>query len=145
MQKAGTSNAELHPLESTEITLDDLGREILKAQAAKKAAIQYCEKLERRVAEILGHSENGNRFDGDELSIYTSSNYHRTVDPYGHDIAVSKLGLELAARIFPLRPRLDIEAFFALRNENPVAFEHATRSVLIRELPPTVSVKAQES
>lgn len=125
-------------------TLDDLAARLLTAKNRAEAARLEVERIEDELASILGHEEQPHRFESDDFTTLTSSNVVRTVDDLGVMHVAPDLGEELVSVLFPLRHRLDLGAYFELRETDPDKFAIASRAVTIQNRRPTIAVARRE-
>lgn len=122
-------------------TIDTFAELLELARDAETRAVSYRRHIEKRLAQVVGHTEAGHTVHGDDYEVTAQSNFVRWPDHHSICVAADGVGDDIVADVFPHRPTVDLVAYFALRDSDPDAFAIVSRAVCIQEIEPTVTIK----
>lgn len=122
-------------------TIDTLAKLLDQAMRSEARAVSYRRRLEKHIAAAVGHTEAGHTVHGDDYEVTAKTNFVRRADHHSICIAADGAGDDVVAEVFPSRPQLNVDAYFALRESAPEAFAIVSRAVCIHEVEPTVTLK----
>ena len=113
-------------------------REILKAQTARVS------ELESQLVALVGVKDEGSFSVAlDDFKVTTTGRVTRSVEPGCFDIR-DRIGKDLFDRLFTFKPSLNVKAFKALREANPVAYRVACEVVTSKPAKPGIKVLRTE-
>lgn len=122
------------------LLLDDYAFALEAANAAEAEARDAREKIENKLAELLGHREQKVTFESDDYKTATRSSIRRTVTNLSVMSVADELGQDLLVELFPFGHRLDLTAYFDLKKTDPAKFLIASRAVIATEARPEIKV-----
>lgn len=136
-------NAIVRPLESQEITVDELVAQWIDAKRAEDAANRYRVNLEEQIIACVGEPDEGSQthelVDGSKLVV--TGKITRTVDEAAWRSVMQQIPEHLRPIAFVETPKIDLKGLRWLQTNEPALYAIVAQTVTARRAKTSISVK----